>query len=204
MSGLNPTLRDLFLEMVITSDDTATDVMLKRRRRTQASNAWLERPDSCDCGCSAASGLLPRLHGRLEPRSDRCGCADIRGDDGTAPRRERAIPGTVAAAYKKLDAMSADEGNKIAPGFYRDPTLRLVRSQPLESAASSRVSRRPLWYRRPMRRKFHPPDEMAKVGRAQDAALHRHAVHSIAHRLETVHRRSPMTSVSCTWLTVRR
>ena len=39
--GSNPTLRDLLTEMIITSDNTATDIMLARIGGTAALNSWL-------------------------------------------------------------------------------------------------------------------------------------------------------------------
>lgn len=41
--GLAPTLRDLILQMIITSDNTATDVMTSRVGGVEALNEWLDR-----------------------------------------------------------------------------------------------------------------------------------------------------------------
>jgi beta-lactamase class A len=41
-SGLNPTIRDLLLEMVITSDNTATDLVLARVGGVASLNQWLQ------------------------------------------------------------------------------------------------------------------------------------------------------------------
>jgi hypothetical protein len=56
-----------------------------------------------------------------------CRRADAQHQDDrpAPPLGESERSPAVDAAYKRLDAMSADEGNKIAQGFYRDPTLRL-------------------------------------------------------------------------------
>jgi len=53
--GLNPTLRDLLLEMVITSDNTATEEMLARVGGVDALNRWFE-----------TAGLAPmRMHASM-------------------------------------------------------------------------------------------------------------------------------------------
>ncbi len=41
--GLNPTLRDVLLQMVITSDNSATDIMLAKVGGVPAVNAWLKQ-----------------------------------------------------------------------------------------------------------------------------------------------------------------
>jgi beta-lactamase class A len=41
-AGLNPTLRDLIVEMIITSDNTATDLMLSKVGGVEKLNAWLK------------------------------------------------------------------------------------------------------------------------------------------------------------------
>jgi beta-lactamase class A len=125
-SGLNPTLRDLLLEMVITSDNTATDVMLKRVGGAQALNAWLETSGFVQLRMQRSVGDYFRGYmAAFEPTVRSLSNAQIYEAMMGPPLGESAQSPAVAAAYKKLDAMSADEGNKIAQGFYRDPTLRL-------------------------------------------------------------------------------
>jgi len=66
--GLSPTLRDLLLQMIITSDNTATDLMTTRVGGVDALNAWLERSGYTMRMLNRGHEYRRKLLARLDPR----------------------------------------------------------------------------------------------------------------------------------------
>ena len=74
--GLSPTLRDLIQQMIVTSDNTATDIMTTRVGAVEALNAWL-----------AASGYRLRMINRGWDNGGSSSPGSIRGLRRLRPRR---------------------------------------------------------------------------------------------------------------------
>ncbi|MSO62466.1 MAG: hypothetical protein EXQ50_10305 [Acidobacteria bacterium] len=66
--GLAPTVRDLILQMIITSDNTATDQMTTRVGGVDALNAWLERSGYTMRMLNRGHEYRRKLLARLDPR----------------------------------------------------------------------------------------------------------------------------------------
>ena len=66
--GLSPTVRDLLLQMIITSDNTATDLMTTRVGGVDALNAWLERSGYTIRMLNRGHEYRRKLLARLDPR----------------------------------------------------------------------------------------------------------------------------------------
>ena len=66
--GLAPTLRDLIQQMIITSDNTATDVMATRSAASQALNAWLAESGYKMRKINRGWEYRRKLLARLDPR----------------------------------------------------------------------------------------------------------------------------------------
>ena len=65
--GLAPTLRDLILQMIITSDNTATDVMTTKVGGVAALNTWLEQSGYTDAAGQPRLGIPPQAAGAARP-----------------------------------------------------------------------------------------------------------------------------------------
>ena len=66
--GLAPTVRDLLLQMIITSDNTATDLMTTRVGGVEELNAWLERSGYTMRMLNRGHEYRRKLLARLDPR----------------------------------------------------------------------------------------------------------------------------------------
>ena len=66
--GLSPTIRDLILQMIITSDNTATDVMTTRVGGIEGLNAWLEKSGYQMRMINRGYEYRRKLLARLDPR----------------------------------------------------------------------------------------------------------------------------------------
>lgn len=66
--GLAPTIRDLILQMIITSDNTATDVMTTRVGGVEGLNTWLERSGYQMRMLNRGYEYRRKLLARLDPR----------------------------------------------------------------------------------------------------------------------------------------
>ena len=66
--GLSPTLRDLLLQMIISSDNTATDLMTSKVGGVEALNAWLERSGYAMRMLNRGHEYRRKLLARLDPR----------------------------------------------------------------------------------------------------------------------------------------
>jgi beta-lactamase class A len=72
MSGLQPTLRDVLLQMVITSDNTATDLAIGKVGGVDAVNAWLRANNYGDAlKLNMTTGQLFALYGALPQGANR-------------------------------------------------------------------------------------------------------------------------------------
>ena len=70
--GLQPTLRDVLLQMVITSDNTATDLAIGKVGGVEAVNAWLRASNYGDAlKLNMTTGQLFALYGALPPSANR-------------------------------------------------------------------------------------------------------------------------------------
>jgi beta-lactamase class A len=70
--GLQPTLRDVLLQMVITSDNTATDLVIAKVGGVARVNAWLREAGYADGQkLTQTTGELFALYGALKPTDDR-------------------------------------------------------------------------------------------------------------------------------------
>lgn len=70
--GLQPTLRDVLLQMIITSDNTATDLSIAQVGGVAKVNAWLAAHGYADgMKLVQTTGDLFALYGRLTPADDR-------------------------------------------------------------------------------------------------------------------------------------
>ena len=84
--GLAPTLRDLIQQMIITSDNTATDVMTTKIGGVEALNAWLAQSGYTMRLMNRGWEYRRKLLARLDPRFRN---DHRRRNDGPAVRRRR-------------------------------------------------------------------------------------------------------------------
>ena len=69
--GLQPTIRDVLLQMVITSDNTATDLSIARVGGVARVNAWLKQNGYADQKLTQTTGDLFTKYNALTPADDR-------------------------------------------------------------------------------------------------------------------------------------
>jgi beta-lactamase class A len=69
--GLRPTLRDVLLQMVITSDNTATDIAIARVGGVARVNAWLAEKGFAGLKLTQTTGDLFAKYAALTPNDDR-------------------------------------------------------------------------------------------------------------------------------------
>jgi beta-lactamase class A len=69
--GLQPTIRDVLLEMVITSDNTATDLAIAKVGGVARVNAWLKENNYADQRLVQTTGDLFAKYNALGPNDDR-------------------------------------------------------------------------------------------------------------------------------------
>ena len=69
--GLQPTFRDVLLQMVITSDNTATDLAIAKVGGVARVNAWLKEQGHADQRLTQTTGDLFAKYGALGPNEDR-------------------------------------------------------------------------------------------------------------------------------------
>jgi beta-lactamase class A len=69
--GLQPTIRDVLLQMVITSDNTATDLSIAKVGGVAKVNAWLKQNGYADQKLTQTTGDLFAKYNALTPSDDR-------------------------------------------------------------------------------------------------------------------------------------
>jgi len=69
--GLQPTFRDVLLQMVITSDNTATDLAIAKVGGVARVNAWLKEAGYADQRLTQTTGELFAKYNALKPSDDR-------------------------------------------------------------------------------------------------------------------------------------
>ena len=69
--GLQPTIRDVLLQMVITSDNTATDLSIAKVGGVAKVNAWLKQDGYADQKLTQTTGDLFTRYNALTPSDDR-------------------------------------------------------------------------------------------------------------------------------------
>lgn len=72
-AGLQPTVRDVLLQMVITSDNTATDLSIAKVGGVAKVNAWLKQNGYADQKLTQTTGDLFAKYNALTPTDDRNG-----------------------------------------------------------------------------------------------------------------------------------
>ena len=72
-AGLQPTVRDVLLQMVITSDNTATDLSIAKVGGVAKVNAWLKQNGYADQRLTQTTGDLFAKYNALAPADDRNG-----------------------------------------------------------------------------------------------------------------------------------
>ena len=72
-TGLQPTFRDVLLQMVITSDNTATDLAIAKVGGVATVNAWLAKQGYADQKLTQTTGDLFAKYNALAPTDDRNG-----------------------------------------------------------------------------------------------------------------------------------
>jgi beta-lactamase class A len=70
-AGLQPTVRDVLLQMVITSDNTATDLSIAKVGGVAKVNAWLAQNGYADQKLTQTTGELFAKYNALKPTDDR-------------------------------------------------------------------------------------------------------------------------------------
>jgi beta-lactamase class A len=70
-AGLQPTFRDVLLQMVITSDNTATDLSIAKVGGVARVNAWLKEAGYADQRLTQTTGELFAKYNALKPTDDR-------------------------------------------------------------------------------------------------------------------------------------
>jgi beta-lactamase class A len=70
-AGLQPTFRDVLLQMVITSDNTATDLAIAKVGGVARVNAWLKEAGYADERLTQTTGELFAKYNALKPTDDR-------------------------------------------------------------------------------------------------------------------------------------
>jgi beta-lactamase class A len=70
-AGLQPTFRDVLLQMVITSDNTATDLAIAKVGGVARVNAWLKEAGYADQRLTQTTGELFAKYNALKPTDDR-------------------------------------------------------------------------------------------------------------------------------------
>jgi beta-lactamase class A len=120
-SGLKPTIRDLLMEMVITSDNTATDLALARVGGVAALNSWFEQagfPQLHMNGSIAA--YFRRYMGSVDPAVLALSDADVYTVMMGAPLG-RTIAPSLQRIKGRLDALPATAWDEGLRPFSRDP-----------------------------------------------------------------------------------
>jgi beta-lactamase class A len=69
--GLQPTLRDVLMQMVITSDNTATDLAIAKVGGVAAVNKWIAEQGGAGLHLTQTTGELFAKYGTLKPADDR-------------------------------------------------------------------------------------------------------------------------------------
>ena len=119
-AGLQPTFRDVLLQMIITSDNTATDLSIARVGGVARVNAWLkERGDSDGLRLTQTTGDLFTKYNALTPADDRNGKTN--GD--------RAYWLGEISARSTGQMLEAIERKTIASAASCDEMLRMLRAQ---------------------------------------------------------------------------
>jgi beta-lactamase class A len=119
-AGLQPTLRDVLLQMVITSDNTATDLSIAKVGGVARVNAWLKEKGYADgLRLTQTTGELFAKYNALKPADDRDGKTN--GD--------RAYWLGEISARATGQMLEAIEKKTIASAASCDEMLRMLRAQ---------------------------------------------------------------------------
>ena len=119
-AGLQPTFRDVLLQMIITSDNTATDLAIAKVGGVARVNAWLkERGDGDGLRLTQTTGDLFTKYNALTPADDRNG--------KTNSDRSYWLGEITARATGQM--LEAIEKKTIASAASCDEMLRMLRAQ---------------------------------------------------------------------------
>ena len=119
-AGLQPTFRDVLLQMIITSDNTATDLAIGKVGGVARVNAWLKQQGYGDAlKLTQTTGELFAKYNALKPTDDRNGKTN--GD------RAYWLGETTARATGQM--LEAIEKKTIASAASCDEMLRMLRAQ---------------------------------------------------------------------------
>jgi beta-lactamase class A len=126
--GLQPTLRDVLMQMVITSDNTATDMAIARVGGVARVNAWLKESGYADPSTGSGQGgmRLVQTTGDLFAKYNALGPADDRNARTNADRAYWL--GEISARSTGL-MLEAIEKKTIASPASCDAMLRMMRAQ---------------------------------------------------------------------------
>ena len=119
-AGLQPTFRDVLLQMIITSDNTATDVSIAKVGGVARVNAWLKEKGYAEgMRLTQTTGELFAKYNALKPTDDR--------NDKTNTDRAYWLGETSARATGQM--LEAIEKKTIASAASCDEMLRMLRAQ---------------------------------------------------------------------------
>ena len=124
--GLAPTLRDLIQQMIITSDNTATDVMTTRSAASTALNAWLAQSGYTMRHAQSRLGVSPQAAGAA-----RSALGDITAEETTglqyADGGQPAVRALPLAVYRRArDVARRRAGSGESPPTRRGYQRRLM------------------------------------------------------------------------------
>ena len=128
-AGLQPTFRDVLLQMVITSDNTATDLSIAKVGGVARVNAWLKEKGYGDPSTGSGPGAGMRLvqtTGDLFAKYNALGPADDRNAKTNADRSYWLGEISARATGQMLEAI---EKKTIASAASCDEMLRMLRAQ---------------------------------------------------------------------------
>lgn len=117
--GLRPTFRDVLLQMVITSDNTATDLAIAKVGGVARVNAWLEEKKFVGLKLVQTTGDLFAKYAALTPADDRNGKTNT----------DRAYWLGEITAYSIGRMIEGIEKKTIASAASCDEMLRMMRAQ---------------------------------------------------------------------------